>query len=138
MTPQQRAVHDDYRMRVAILVALMKRRPLTEAEKKSLTILLLLMRRACDASQMAKGEPSPVPKLEELERLLDELVVEGGRKAIVFSEWTDMLDLVVGRLKKRKLGHVYLHGGVPSGKRGGLIERFRDDPTCRVFLSTEA
>ncbi|MHB8415272.1 MAG: helicase-related protein, partial [Acidiferrobacteraceae bacterium] len=29
-------------------------------------------------------------------------------------------------------------GGVPSEKRPALVERFRDDPDCRVFLSTDA
>jgi hypothetical protein len=31
-----------------------------------------------------------------------------------------------------------LHGGVPSRKRGDLIEKFRRDPECKVFLSTDA
>src|SRR5438105_4541962 len=30
------------------------------------------------------------------------------------------------------------HGSVPSSERGALIERFREDPRCRVFLSTDA
>jgi SNF2 family DNA or RNA helicase len=36
------------------------------------------------------------------------------------------------------LGYVSFHGGVPSDKRPALVERFRDDPACRVFLSTDA
>ncbi len=36
------------------------------------------------------------------------------------------------------VGHVRLHGGVPSGARGRLIDQFREDPECRVFLSTDA
>ena len=36
------------------------------------------------------------------------------------------------------LGYVKLTGDVPSSKRGDLIERFFDDPDCRVFLSTDA
>ncbi len=36
------------------------------------------------------------------------------------------------------MGYVSFHGGVPSDKRPALVERFRDDPTCRVFLSTDA
>ena len=32
--------------------------------------------------------------------------------------------------------HVFLERGVPSHKRGGLIETFHEDPACRVFLST--
>jgi len=138
MTPQQREAHDDHARGVAILMALMKRRPLTEEERKRLSLLLLMMRRACDDSTMGKGRPGPSPKLEELDRILDDVVEAGGRKAIIFSEWTDMLDQVAGRLHRRRLGHVYLHGGVPTPRRGALCDRFRTDPTCRVFLSTEA
>ncbi|MDR1648541.1 MAG: hypothetical protein LBR88_11020 [Zoogloeaceae bacterium] len=30
------------------------------------------------------------------------------------------------------------HGGVPAEKRPALLERFQNDPACRVFLSTDA
>ena len=30
------------------------------------------------------------------------------------------------------------NGGVPAEKRKALVERFRNDPKCRVFLSTDA
>jgi superfamily II DNA/RNA helicase len=33
---------------------------------------------------------------------------------------------------------VSLHGGVPSRNRGALMEKFRRDAECRVFLSTDA
>src|SRR6266446_4440811 len=36
------------------------------------------------------------------------------------------------------IGFVSLHGGVPSRKRGALIETFQSQPNCRVFLSTDA
>ncbi len=36
------------------------------------------------------------------------------------------------------VGYVRLHGGVPSNARGRLIDRFREDPRCQVFLSTDA
>ena len=35
-------------------------------------------------------------------------------------------------------GHVFFHGGVDGGKRKGLVDRFREDPNCRLFLSTDA
>ena len=38
----------------------------------------------------------------------------------------------------REIGHVLFHGGVPGPKRKELVTRFRDDPTCRLFLSTDA
>jgi hypothetical protein len=36
------------------------------------------------------------------------------------------------------LGCVRLHGGVPSNKRGELMDRFHDDEVCQVFISTDA
>ena len=41
-------------------------------------------------------------------------------------------------MKKKGWGHVMFHGGVPSGKRKDLVDRFRDDKDCRLFLSTDA
>jgi superfamily II DNA/RNA helicase len=37
-----------------------------------------------------------------------------------------------------EVGYAYLHGGVASADREDLITRFREDPDCRVFLSTDA
>jgi hypothetical protein len=57
---------------------------------------------------------------------------------VVFSEYERMTWLAGEELGKLGIGFVSLHGGVPSRKRGELIEKFRRDPLCRVFLSTDA
>ena len=49
-----------------------------------------------------------------------------------------MTFLVSQELTKLGLGWVSLHGNVPARKRGDLMVRFRKDPGCRVFLSTDA
>ena len=36
------------------------------------------------------------------------------------------------------LGCVRLHGGVPTDRRGELIDRFNQDAACQVFISTDA
>jgi hypothetical protein len=33
---------------------------------------------------------------------------------------------------------VFFHGSVPGPQRKALVDRFRDDPACRVFLATDA
>ncbi len=57
---------------------------------------------------------------------------------VVFSEYERMTHLAGEELRKLGIGFVSLHGGVPSRKRGALIEKFRNDPACKVFLSTDA
>jgi Helicase conserved C-terminal domain len=73
-----------------------------------------------------------------LAALFDKLFADPEAKAVVFSQWTRTHDIVIRRLEARGLGYVSFHGGVPSEKRPALVERFRDDPACRVFLSTDA
>ena len=57
---------------------------------------------------------------------------------VVFSEFERMTHLAGEELRKLGIGFVSLHGGVPSRQRGALIEKFRNDPACKVFLSTDA
>ena len=57
---------------------------------------------------------------------------------MVFSEYERMTYLAGKELEKLGIGFVSLHGGVPSRNRGALMEKFRRDAECRVFLSTDA
>jgi hypothetical protein len=57
---------------------------------------------------------------------------------VVFSQWEVMLRKAAEVLDRLGVGYTTLHGGVPSKDRRALLERFRDDPVCRVFLSTDA
>lgn len=56
----------------------------------------------------------------------------------MFSEWTTMLGLIEPLLKAHGMNYVRLDGSVPQKKRQQLVSEFRDDPACRVFLSTNA
>ena len=95
-------------------------------------------RMACDAAGLVDKETVGSPKLDELEGLLDELCVESGLKAVVFSQWEQMTRMVEERVRRMGLGSVRLHGGVPTDRRGELIDRFNQDAACQVFISTDA
>ena len=78
------------------------------------------------------------PKTEELDIVLKELIIEGGEKVVIFSQWLLMAELVEGVINKNGIGYACLHGGVPSKQRKDLMSKFKDDPACKVFLSTDA
>jgi hypothetical protein len=101
-------------------------------------IALQNMRMSCNSTYLLNQETDHGVKADELAALLDELFAEPEAKAVVFSQWTRTHDIVIRRLEARGLGYVSFHGGVPSEKRPALVERFRHDPACRVFLSTDA
>ncbi len=95
-------------------------------------------RMACNAAGLVDKKTEGSPKLDELADILDELCLQSGLKAVVFSQWELMTRMVEERLQRMKLGFVRLHGGVPTAKRGELMDRFREDDSVQVFISTDA
>src|SRR6516165_10655417 len=93
---------------------------------------------SCDSTYLLDQETDHGVKADELAALFTDLFADSETKAVVFSQWTRTHDIVSRRLEARGIGYVSFHGGVPSEKRPVLVERFRSDPTCRVFLSTDA
>jgi superfamily II DNA or RNA helicase len=138
MTPEQAAIHEDAEGTAARLLAILRKRPLNPLEEQRLMRAFQRMRMACDAAGLVDKETKGAPKLDELERLLEEICLGDGRKVVVFSEWERMQAMAAEVCERVGVGYVRLHGGVPSNGRARLIDRFREDPRCQVFLSTDA
>jgi hypothetical protein len=144
MTREQWNAYEEYQSLLAKLIATSKRRALSPKERDLILMSLIKMRLICNALALhdpeaaAKDPERTAPKLRELRAILEDEVAHNGHKAIVFSQWTKMLDLTEPGLDRLKLGYVKLTGAVPTARRGALIERFFEDPGCRVFLSSDA
>jgi len=133
----QRLSYAAHEQQVMRLVSIAQRRPLTPQEQDKLQRELAMMRMICDSNYILDPEDDTCPKLAELEKLLDECA-ENESKVIVFSEWERMLELVRRLCKRRGLGHAWHTGSVPQKRRRAEINAFKDDPACRVFLSTDS
>lgn len=138
MTAEQAAIHEEAEQNVGRLVARLHNRPLTPAEEKQLMKAFQQMRMACDAAGLVDKKTVGSPKLSELAGLLEEICLEEGHKVLVFSEWEKMQAMAAEVCARLGVGHVRLHGGVAAGARGALVDRFTQDPECKVFLSTDA
>ncbi|MEH2546215.1 superfamily II DNA or RNA helicase [Bradyrhizobium sp. AZCC 2262] len=139
MTEMQMEFHQGNADEVAKIVRRWRKtRFLSDIDQRRLMIALQNMRMSCNSTYLLDQETDHGVKADELAALLDDLFVDPEAKVVVFSQWTRTHDIVIRRLEAHGLGYVSFHGGVPSDKRPALIERFRDDPTCRVFLSTDA
>jgi len=138
MLEEQRARYDDYHAPALRLIAAAQRRPLTKQEFDRLQQLLACMRMVCDTPYILDPNCRISPKLEELERVLAELVAEPDRKIILFSEWERMLFLVRELAVEMGLEFAWHTGSVPQERRRAEIARFKRDPGCRLFLSTDS
>jgi len=139
MTDAQRRHHQENADVVAQIVARWRRTGfLSDADQKRLTCCLQNMRMSCNSTYLLDGVTDHGVKADELAELFDELFADPDEKAVVFSQWVRTHEIVARRLEARGIGYVSFHGGIPGEHRGALIDRFRDDPSCRVFLSTDA
>jgi SNF2 family DNA or RNA helicase len=89
--------------------------------------LVMRLKQICNFDPLT-GESA---KLEQLMTDMEE-VAESGRKAIVFSQWVEPLNVLAKALAP--FGPLLYHGKVPQAERTPILDRFRDDPNCHVLL----
>jgi SNF2 family DNA or RNA helicase len=133
MEPAQRKLYDELRQHYRnSLLRRVETVGLGKSKMHVLEALLRLRQAAChpgllDPKRLGEGSA-------KLDVLLDQLseVLEEGHKALVFSQFTSLLAIVRDRLDKRGVTYEYLDGATRD--RQSHVERFQNDPECRLFL----
>lgn len=135
-TDEQRELHAAH---MRIVATIIRKKFLTEMDLLRLRKALLMCRMAANSTYLVdKQEPGYSTKLEHLDDLLDRLFQEQGRKVVLFSEWTTMLDLIQPMLESHRLRYVRLDGSVPQKQRQHLVHEFQQKPDCHLFITTNA
>jgi hypothetical protein len=159
MTGQQREEHDALIVPIAQLTQAARRRPLRQPEFLKLMQLLAQQRIISNGmAQFRFDEVWPTysrapadeallatscsPKLSELRRLIGDLVIDQGRKVVVFSQWRKMLRLsqwaIQDLLAQEGLRAVFFTGEESPRARTQNIVDFHEDVSVRVMFLTDA
>jgi superfamily II DNA or RNA helicase len=138
MSDVQKTRYEDYNIPARQLIAAAQHRPLTPAEFERLQMLLACMRMVCDTPAILDPACRVSPKLEELEGILTDVLEDPDRKVIIFSEWERMLTLVRELAGEMGVDVAWHTGSLPQQRRRAEINRFKHDPACRLFLSTDS
>ena len=139
MTNEQMEMHQEWQNQVRILVLKWRRMHfLSDKDRKRLLLFLSQMRMVCDSSYILDQNTRYDTKVDECVNIISDIISEEGEKVVVFSQWERMTRLIAKELEKKEIGFEYLHGGVPSEKRKNLVDNFMNEPSSRVFLSTDA
>jgi SNF2 family DNA or RNA helicase len=107
--------------------------------KGEILATLTRLKQVCNHPAHFLGDHSEVGdrsgKLARLTEMLEE-VLEAGERALVFTQFTEMGELLKRHLQETFGREVlFLHGGVPREQRTRMVERFQNDPEGpRVFL----
>jgi superfamily II DNA or RNA helicase len=131
LEPRQRKMYNDLRQHYRdLLLNKISTDGIAKSKIQVLEALLRLRQAACHPGLIdPKLKKDSSAKLDVLLDQLQEVIAEG-HKALVFSQFTSLLAIVRERLKGTD--HEYLDGKTTD--RQAHVERFQNDPECRLFL----
>jgi hypothetical protein len=133
LEPAQRKQYDELRdyYRQSLRERI-EREGLNKAKIQVLEALLRLRQVACHPGLLDKNKTGQTSA--KLDMLLPQLteVLEEGHKVLVFSQFTQFLAIVRERLDRERIPYEYLDG--KTRNRQERVERFQNDPECRLFL----
>jgi len=92
---------------------------------------ILRLRQICCHPLLVQQEEAPSSKLESLIAELQTLLEEG-RKALVYSQFTTMLQLIGKRLQQEEIAYLYLDGSTTN--REAIVTQFQEEAQKSVFL----
>jgi SNF2-related domain/Helicase conserved C-terminal domain/SWIM zinc finger len=134
LADHQRGPYEDQR---AALARLLQKNFLTDLDRKRILAAIVNMRMVCDSLFLLDKQSRVSPKLDEFSELVAGIITED-HKAVVFSQWETMILETAKVLDALGVGYAVLHGGLAGKDRKEALERFKNDPDCKVFLSTDA
>ena len=134
MSEEQRATYDGVRLMARREVqAAIDAKGESGATMRVLEALLRMRQACCDPTMLPgdAGEGVPSAKLDRMEELLVDVVCDN-HKALVFSQWTTLLDRAQKRLDGLGIDYVRLDGSTKN--RQSVIDTFQSDDGPPVFL----
>lgn len=111
---------------------------LARSQMVILEAMLKLRQTCCDPRLLPLNSAQRVEesaKLELLLLMLEQLVAEG-RKILLFSQFTSMLDLIIPELTKRKIAYVQIRGSTKD--RASPVKQFQEGEIPLFLLSLKA
>ncbi len=120
---------------------------LTNSGEKPAVIANLAMTKALRLQQIVSGfakdadgthhQLKEVPRLKALAELLDEIVLENGKKVIVWSVFKENYKMIKAVCEKMKLPFAELHGDITAKQKQEHIEEFRNGKAM-VMIANQA
>lgn len=99
---------------------------------------LIRLRQATGYTGILSSTIQESAKLDRMEELVED-AVENGQKVIIFSNWTQMTDVIFERLSDVRT-HNYdigiITGQTNDTDRQSIVDRFQNDDNCKVIIGT--
>ena len=134
LEPEEKALYESLRRKAA-------ERFENEKEKKDtlavLAELMKLRRLCCHPDLVVPGANVEASKLDAFRELVAELL-ENGHKALVFSQFVDVLDILREQLDNMGVSYQYLDGSTPQKERAKRVADFQNGQGDLFLISLKA
>ena len=124
--PEQKSLYKDVRDQVRNNIDKVKVHPDPLSE-------MLRLRQVTGYPGILSSTVTKSAKMDRMEELVEDEVSVGG-KAIIFSNWSEITNVI--RHKLKKYNPAYITGEVGSVQRMEEKDRFQNDPNCKVMIGT--
>ncbi len=118
----------------------LQRQNFAGAQISILDALLKLRQVCCDPYLVKGSEIGPEMERAKLHALTDLLVplVDEGRRVLVFSQFTELLELIADALSALRLPFLSLTGNTRPAQRGDVVQRFQNQEVPVLLVSLKA
>lgn len=128
LTPKQAQIYKEVKMDIQANIDQIKKasNPLAE---------LIRMRQATGYTGILSSTVKESAKLDRMEELVDE-AIQNGKKVVIFSNWTQITDIVYERLYGKNYGVSVITGETKDGTRQSIVNLFQNSDNCKVLIGT--
>jgi superfamily II DNA or RNA helicase len=142
LSGQQKQLYESVRVAADHMVRrILHRDGFTPTSLISVLDAMLKLRQVCCDPRLLKGvEMAPHTERAKMDWLRTHLpdFIAQGRRLLVFSQFTEMLDLVSAELDELGLPHLRLTGQTPAAQRGEVVRRFQAQELPVLLASLKA
>ncbi|MDI6601214.1 MAG: SNF2 helicase associated domain-containing protein [Thermoanaerobacteraceae bacterium] len=138
LTKQQKMVYMSYLHRIKDEIGKeIDRNGFEKSKIKVLAGLTRLRQICCHPGMFLEGYSGGSGKLDLLMETVED-IKDGGKRALLFSQFTSALNIISKELDKRGITYFYLDGSVKSGDRFDMVKRFNEGERDIFLISLKA
>ena len=107
-------------------------------EDEQAIVACIRCKQFCNWPEMIDEDCKSSSKMDAFKEILEEVVIQNGHKALIFSQYKTMLNIIVDVLQKMGLKYLRIDGDTDKKERAKMQEQFNTDPTIDLMIGTEA
>jgi len=101
-------------------------------------VAVIRCKQFCNWPKMVDESCDKSSKMDSFKEVVDEVVLQNTHKALVFSQYKQMLNVIVGVLDDMGVKYLRIDGDTSSRERADMQQRFNTDAKIDMMVGTDA